>query len=345
MKSHSRRLRAGGSAVRTTSPHNLFDKEGFAHEKEIAGSSLDPDRDGDRHRDRLHDLHQLSGQEGRRADRRLHLDHVRRLPAADQDDHRARWCSPPWWSASPTWATRPRSGACSAKALGWFITASLVSLIARPGDGPTCCSRASTWACRCRTSAPSANLDDLQVHPQGLRHPPGAEVLRRGHGQQRDPADRRVLDVLRRRARRARRQGAKTLVAAIERALARHAEDHRLRDEARAAGRVRRHGRHRRRATGWRSCSSTPSSWATSTSSLFLLWGLLIARRLRCSSGPRVFKLLALIKRAVPAGLRHRQLGGRLSEDPGGAATASASSARSPASCCRWATRSTSTAR
>ena len=45
--------------------------------------------------------------------------------------------------------------------------------------------------------------------------------LRRGHGQQRDPADRRVLDVLRRRARRARRARPAPLVNAIEELVAR----------------------------------------------------------------------------------------------------------------------------
>ena len=128
------------------------------------------------------------------------------------------------------------------KALGWFITASLVSLVLglvmanllQPGDdlGPA--------AARHRRLGQPGHL---QVHPEGLRHPPGAEVVRRGHGQQRDPADRGVLDVLRRRARLAGREG-EDADRRGRRARPRHAEDHRLRDEAGAAGGVRRHGRH-----------------------------------------------------------------------------------------------------
>ena len=50
---------------------------------------LDPDRDGARHRDRLHDLHELPGQEDGNADCRLRLHHVGRVPAPDQDADRA----------------------------------------------------------------------------------------------------------------------------------------------------------------------------------------------------------------------------------------------------------------
>ena len=86
----------------------------------------------------------------------------------------------------------------------------------------------------------------LEVHAQGLRRPHGAEVVRRGDGQQRDPADRRVLDVLRRRAGLARRQG-EDAGRGDRRALARDAQDHRLRDEARAARGAGRDGRDGRR--------------------------------------------------------------------------------------------------
>ena len=77
---------------------------------------------------------------------------------------------------------------------------------------------------------------------------------------------------------------------------------------------------------------------------LFLLWGMLVLAGF-VVLGPRVFKLLMLIKEAVHALLRDRQLGGRVPEDPRRARPLRRASARSPASSCRWATRSTSTAR
>ena len=83
------------------------------HEEEAAAGGLDPGRHGDRHHRRLHDLRAVSRQEDRGADRGLHLDHVGRVPAADQDADRRRWCSRRWWWASRTWATPPRSDACS----------------------------------------------------------------------------------------------------------------------------------------------------------------------------------------------------------------------------------------
>ena len=77
-----------------------------------------------------------------------------------------------------------------------------------------------------------------------------------------------------------------------------------------------RHGGDRRRQRPRASWSSTPCSWATSTSGCSCLWVLLIVRRASCFLGPRVRRLIVLMQGAVPARLLDRQLGGRLSEDP-----------------------------
>ena len=143
-------------------------------------------------------------------------------------------------------------GRVFAKALGWFVTASLVSLLLglvlanllQPGHN---------------LGLPLPDIGavgqprDREVHAQGLRQPPGAEVVRRGDGQQRDPADRGVLDVLRRRARRAGR-ARQDAGERDRRAGARHAQDHRLRDEARAASRCSPRWPRRSRSTASRSC-------------------------------------------------------------------------------------------
>ncbi len=52
----------------------------------------------------------------------------------------------------------------------------------------------------------------------------------------------------------------------------------------------------------------------------------------------------ALHPRAVPAGVLHRELGGRLSRRRSSSSSGSACRTASSASCCRWATRSISTA-
>ena len=104
-------------------------------------------------------------------------------------------------------------GRIGGKALGWFVGASLVSLllgmvlvnILQPGDNlglplPDigCRRPISRW--------PSLSLKDFVAHLVPT-------LVRRGDGDQRDPADRGVLDVLRRRAARRWATRAKALVA------------------------------------------------------------------------------------------------------------------------------------
>jgi len=87
----------------------------------------------------------------REPDRGLRLDHLRRVPAPDQDADRAAGV----FHAGGRHCAHGRCesvGVCFGKALGWFVTASLVSLILglimanllEPGK---------ISACRCRTSA------------------------------------------------------------------------------------------------------------------------------------------------------------------------------------------------
>ena len=73
------------------------------------------------------------------------------------------------------------------------------------------------------------------------------------------------------------------------------------------------------------------SSWATSTSGLFVLWGVLIFAGF-VFLGPRVFKLLVLIKEAVPAVRSPPRAPKRPIRRSSTRSTASASSARSRAS-------------
>ena len=95
-------------------------------------------------------------------------------------------------------------GRIGAKAMLWFVGASLVSLllgmilvnVLRPGDNLNL------------PLPDAAGFDQSQgrvLVDEGLRHAPRAALDRRGDGQQRDPADRRLLAVLRRRLRGARR--------------------------------------------------------------------------------------------------------------------------------------------
>ena len=83
--------------------------------REIAAGRMDPDRHGARHHRRLHDLHQLPGQEDRGADRRLHLDHVGRVPAPDQDADRAAGVLDAGRRHRAHGRRAPRSAACSAR--------------------------------------------------------------------------------------------------------------------------------------------------------------------------------------------------------------------------------------
>jgi Na+/H+-dicarboxylate symporter len=180
------------------------------------------------------------------------------------------------------------------KALGWFITASLVSLVLglimanllQPGKD---------LGLPLPDIGASANLAHRQVHAQGLRQPPRAEVVRRGDGQQRDPADRRLLDVLRRGAGLARREG-QDAGRGDRRARQRDAEDHRLCHEAGAA-----RGDGSDGATvavnGLEILLKFAVFMGDFYIGLILLWALLVGAGF-VFLGPRVFKLLVLIKEA-----------------------------------------------
>ncbi len=125
-------------------------------------------------------------------------------------------------------------GRIGAKAMLWFVGASLVSLLHRPDAGQ--------HPAAGRQPQPAAARRRRRHQPQGLARSSLKEFMahlvprsrRRGDGHQRDPADRRVLAVLRRRlprrsaTRRTRRR------AGIEELVARHPEDDRLHHGARA---------------------------------------------------------------------------------------------------------------
>jgi hypothetical protein len=177
-------------------------ERGETSEEEIPCRDQHPPRHGARHRRGLHDLHAVPRQEDRGADRGLHLDRLGRVPEPHQDADRAAGVLDPRGGDRAHGRCR-LVGRVFAKAIGWFITPRWCR----------CC-----WASSSRTSCSPATTSGLplpghrlvgeprhgEVHAQGFREPPGAQVLRGGHGQQRDPADRGVLDVLRRGARLAR---------------------------------------------------------------------------------------------------------------------------------------------
>ena len=202
---------------------------------------LDPGRDGDRHRDRLHDLRQLPRQEGGHAGRRLHLDHVGCLPAPDQDADRPLVFSTLVVGIAHM-GDAASVGRVFAKALGWFVIASLFSLVLglimanwlQPGHNLGLPLPDIGSATNLATSSSRSRISSAIW----------CQVLRRGHGQQRDPADRGVLHVLRRGAGRAGREG-QDAGGRGRRTGARDAQDHRLRDEAGAAGGDGGHGGHR----------------------------------------------------------------------------------------------------
>ena len=77
---------------------------------------------------------------------------------------------------------------------------------ARPDRRHAASSRASASTWRSRRQ-PRQRRRDRRLQPQGLRLAPGAAVDLRGDEHQRDPADRHLLDVLRHRADRRRREG------------------------------------------------------------------------------------------------------------------------------------------
>ena len=134
-------------------------------------------------------------------------------------------------------------GRIGAKAMVWFVAASLVSLllgmvlvnVLRPGDN-------------LNLPLPDARgRDQSQGHlafDEGVCRASRAALDRRGDGDQRDPSDRGVLAVLRRGVRRARR--ARPQAGRRHRgALPRHPVDHRLHHGARADRGVCVDGRHR----------------------------------------------------------------------------------------------------
>ena len=94
-------------------------------------------------------------------------------------------------------------------------------------------------------AAASTNLKTAFALAQGVHRAPGAEERHRGDGDQRDPADRRLLDLLRRRRRRASGEKAKTIVAWIEELVHIMLQDHRRRDVVRPGRGVRGDGRRR----------------------------------------------------------------------------------------------------
>ena len=144
----------------------------------------------------------------------ISLDH-RHLPAPDQDDHRA---------AGVLDAGRRRraygrhQGRRPHRRQGDALVHLGVAGVAaaRAWCWSTSCGPATTSTCRCPTRRPSTNLKVASLSTEGFRHAPGAALDRRGDGDQRDPADRGVLAVLRRRLRGARRARAQTLVEGIE---------------------------------------------------------------------------------------------------------------------------------
>ena len=235
-------------------------------------------------------------------------------------------------------------GRIGGKAMGWFVGASLVSLLLglilvnllRPGDNlnlPLPERRRPT------------NLEAHLAHAEGIRRPPRAAARRRGDGDQRDPADRGLLDVLRRRAAPRWASGRKLCSTAIEELSHVMLQDHRLRHDAGAARGVRRDGRDRSPRRASASCVTYGKfvgefylGLAHACGCMLLAVGFLIF-------GPRILRLLALIREPFLLAFSHRQQRGGLSEDAGAAREVSGVSARSSASCCRWAIRSISTAR
>ena len=225
----------------------------------------------------------------------------------------------------------------------WFVCASLVSLllgmllvnVLQPGANlnlPLPDAGAAT-----NLKASSLTLKDFITHSC-------RQLVFDAMAQQRDPADRGVLDVLRRRARRARATGEDADRGAIDELSPRHAEDHRLRDAARAAGGVRRDGRDRSPTQGLgilrhlrqvhRRLLSRPGHPLVRAGRSPAAW----------SSAARVFGLIGADPGAFLLAFSTASYRGGLSEDPG-ALERFGVSRKISASCCRWATPSTSTAR
>ncbi|MFO1112692.1 MAG: cation:dicarboxylase symporter family transporter [Rhodospirillales bacterium] len=82
--------------------------------------------------------------------------------------------------------------ACGSSALGDLAAD-------RPGDGQPVRPGAVGLNLPLPDAGTATNLKTSSLIAQGFRHPPRAEELLRGDGQQRDPADRRLRHLLRRR--------------------------------------------------------------------------------------------------------------------------------------------------
>nr|GEU28155.1 hypothetical protein [Tanacetum cinerariifolium] len=210
----------------------------YAEEKPI--DHLYPARAGARHYCWLHRQRQ------RRQPGRFRRDHVvadHGVPAPDQDDHRAagvchagcRHC--PHGRCKRSRPYRPENHGLVLPGVGD---------VAEPGPGA-----GQHLPPRRRAARPYVHRRVQHGHrgvqpvAQGFRYPPGAGVHRRRHGQERDPADRRVLAVLRLRGRRHRRQG-QGHDRSAGRPGAHHAQGDRLCDVVCTDCRVRSRGRHHR---------------------------------------------------------------------------------------------------
>ncbi|CAA9501279.1 MAG: Na+/H+-dicarboxylate symporters, partial [uncultured Sphingomonadaceae bacterium] len=215
-----------------------------------APDHLYPDRARARHRRRLgaQRLPERWFAGGRRAaedDRRLFRHRLHPVPAPDQDDHRAPRLRHPGAGHRPHGrhgGARPRR-----RARGGLVRRREPRL-AQPRPA----SRQPVPAGR-RPRLPRAGRRRRQrrgpgqVRARRIPHPHRAHLRRRRHGEERDPADRRLLALHRRGDHRGGREGE----AARPRdrwPRRRDARRHRLRDALRAAGRVRRRHRHLGRA-------------------------------------------------------------------------------------------------
>ena len=175
-------------------------------------------------------------------DRRLHLAVHRHLPAPDQDDHRAAGVLDPGGRRRAH--GRHQGGRPHRRQGDGLVRRGLAGVAAAgpdPGQHPAARRQSQPAAARRRRfDQPQGRI----AVDEGIRRASRAALDRRGDGHQRDPADRRVLVVLRRRlrgARRARPQAGRRHRGAV----ARHPDDHRLHHGAGADRGVRVDGRDR----------------------------------------------------------------------------------------------------
>ncbi|ABA48783.1 hypothetical protein BURPS1710b_1997 [Burkholderia pseudomallei 1710b] len=174
------------------------------HEEKTQHHLVHRDCDDPRHRGWLRLPQRVSGSGDREGNRRLRLAAVRRVPASHQDDHRAarvRDADGRHRAHGRHRRRRPRRREGARLVLHRVVHLAA----ARPArrHAPAAGQSPEPAAARHRRRR---QPEDERVHAEGLRDPSGAEVDRRGDGEQRDPADRRVLDLLRHGAVRARRR-------------------------------------------------------------------------------------------------------------------------------------------